>query len=470
MALNNGGNVSGATSATLTLANVQDADVAGYTVTLTNAAGNAVSAPAAALTVIDAPVVTHAPSSRTNNAGTTATFTVVYTGTAPVFQWYKDGNALSDTSNVTGSATATLTLANVQDADVGGYTVRLTNAAGNVISSPAATLSVVDPPSITTQPMSRTNNAGTTATFTVVYTGTAPSFQWYKNGTNALADGGNVSGATSPTLSLNNVFGVDQGAYSVVASNAAAVVVSSNALLVVNDPFIAVQPVGATNIDGSTVVFSVGVTATAPVGYQWYQDGFPLDGETDSTLTLDDVADSDAGDYTVTVTNVYGSVTSSPAILVTVPPLIVSQPASVIALVGQPVSFSVSVNGATPFTYQWLKDGGNVPGAVNRILNIPSVALSDAGGYRVAVTNPIGSQMSQVATLSVYTTAVPNLTIVYSNDVATVALSGVPTYRYAIQASTNLTQWSAVQTNVSPFTLTETNLYRMRFYRGIYLP
>jgi hypothetical protein len=470
VSLANGGNVSGATSQTLTLANVQDADVAGYTVALANQAGSVTSAPPATLSVIDAPVITHSPDSRTNNAGTTATFTVSYTGTAPTFQWYKGVTPLSDTGNVSGSATATLTLANVQDADVAGYTVTLNNAAGSASSSPVAVLTVIDPPVITAQPLSRTNNAGTTASFTVGYTGTAPSFQWFKDNTNALVDGGSIAGANSATLILSNVLGADQALYSVVVSNAAAVLVSSNASLVVNDPFISAQPVGVTNIDGTTVVFSVGVIATMPVGYQWYQDGFALDGETGSTLTLDDIADSDAGNYTVTVTNGYGSVTSSPAVLVTVPPLIVTQPTNIVALVGQTVNFSVNVNGQTPFTYQWMKDGAGVPNATNRILTLPNVSLSDAGGYSIAVTNPIGVQISQTATLSVYTTTVPNLTITYANGIAEVTLIGVPTYNYQIQASTDLKNWTNINVNVSPFSLVDTNQFKLRFYRGVYLP
>ena len=461
--LSNAGNVSGATSATLTLASVQDMDMAGYTVSLSNAAGSVTSAPPATLTVISPPVIVAQPLSRTNNAGTTATFTVGYTGTAPTFQWYKGVSLIANETN------ATLTLLNVQQGDALDYKVVLSNAAGTVTSSNAH-LTVIDPPVITAQPLSRTNNAGTTATFTVGYTGTAPIFQWFKNSTNALANGGNISGANSPTLTVSNVFGIDRGIYSVVVSNAAAVGVSSNATLAVVDPFITSQPVGVTNINSSTVVFSVGVTGTAPLSYQWYQDGSLLDGETGSSLTLTDIADSDAGEYTVVVTNIYGSATSVPAVLVTVTPLIVTQPTSVVALVGQSVNFSVNVNGATPFSYQWQKNGTNVTGANNRILSFASVALTDAGSYRVFVTNPNGTQLSDTATLSVYTSTVPQLAFSYSNSTATINLTGVPGYNYAIQASTNLVNWLPLQTSTSPFTFTDTNRFDKRFYRGAYLP
>jgi len=228
------------------------------------------------------------------------------------------------------------------------------------------------------------------------------------------------------------------------------------------------------------VVFSVTAIGTAQLSYQWYQDGSILDGETDHTLTLDDVADSDAGHYTVVITNIYGNVTSTPALLVTVPPLIVSQPASVMALQGDSVSFSISVDGATPFTYRWQQNGTNVPGGSERILSFPSVTVSNAGNYQVYVTNPNGTQLSDAATLSVYTSAVPVLAIAYTNSLATVTLAGVPTFTYSILSSTNLLNWTPLQTNVSPFAFTVTNInyllisnrfgsYYSRFYRGLYL-
>jgi len=236
----NGSVIPGATSPTYSIASVASPDAANYTVVVTNIFGVVTSTPPATLTVIAPPVISQEPANQTNNAGTTATFTVAGTGTFLNYHWFKNGNVLSDGGNILGSTTATLTLNNVQDADVAGYTVTLSNAAGSVTSAPPATLTVIDPPVITQQPVSITNNAGTTATFTVAATGTLPSYQWFKNATNALANGGNVYGANTATLTLSNVFGIDGANYSVVVSNAAAVLVSTNATLTVVDPFIAV--------------------------------------------------------------------------------------------------------------------------------------------------------------------------------------------------------------------------------------
>ena len=89
------------------------------------------------------------------------------------------------------------------------------------------------PPAITSQPISRTNGVGSTATFTVAATGTATlSYQWRFNGTN-LTDGVNISGSTAATLVLTSVQTNDAGLYSVIITNAAGSATSSAANLTV---------------------------------------------------------------------------------------------------------------------------------------------------------------------------------------------------------------------------------------------
>ena len=80
-------------------------------------------------------------------------------------------------------------------------------------------------PSITTQPSNQTVIAGQTASFTVTATGAAPlSYQWRKGGVN-------VTGATSASLTLDNVQTNQAGSYTVVIANAYGSVTSSVAVL-----------------------------------------------------------------------------------------------------------------------------------------------------------------------------------------------------------------------------------------------
>jgi hypothetical protein len=71
------------------------------------------------------------------------------------------------------------------------------------------------------------------------------------------------------------------------------------------------------------------------------------------------------------------------------------------AQIGQSVTFSVTVNGTAPFTYQWYKDGSILPGAVGATHTITTVGVGDAGTYYVVVANAAGSTTSDNAVLQV---------------------------------------------------------------------
>ncbi|MEO7297175.1 MAG: immunoglobulin domain-containing protein [Verrucomicrobiota bacterium] len=100
---------------------------------------------------------------------------------------------------------------------------------------------VAQPVNITTQPQSRTNFAGTTATFSVAVSGTAPfSYQWKKEGADIFdgttASGSVVSGANTGILSISSVRTNDAGNYSVSVSNSVNSTTSQSALLTVINP------------------------------------------------------------------------------------------------------------------------------------------------------------------------------------------------------------------------------------------
>jgi hypothetical protein len=92
-------------------------------------------------------------------------------------------------------------------------------------------IAVVRGPVIVGQPVSRTNEVGTTASFKVIATSSAPlSFRWKKNEV-PLADGGRITGATATELSIANVAELDAGDYSVEVSNFVGTTVSVKAQL-----------------------------------------------------------------------------------------------------------------------------------------------------------------------------------------------------------------------------------------------
>ena len=388
----NGSPVAGANSDTLTLQGVQDADAGSYTVTVSNGAGSQTSNPAT-LTVITPPTITTQPASQTINAGQTTTFTVAAGGTAPFnYQWRKNG------SDIAGANASNLSLSDIQGGDAGTYTVVISNAAGSATSG-GAVLTVITPPTITTQPAAQSAPLGSNASFTVAASGTSPfGYQWRK-------DGADIAGANSDTLSLPNVQDADAAVYTVLVSNAAGSATSSGAALaVITPPSINLQPEPQTINAGAAANFFVSAGGTAPLSYQWRKDGSDIAGANASSLTVEGAQDGDAGTYTVVVSNAAGSATSEPAALTVthiVPPTITTQPASHTANFGDGVTFGVMVGGTAPFNFQWQKNGSDIAGANGPGLTLANAQPSDAGDYSVEVSNDAGVATSDPATLTV---------------------------------------------------------------------
>lgn len=255
-------------------------------------------------------------------------------------------------------------------------------------------------PAIVTQPSPVTDGVGGNVTFTVTASGSAPlTYQWSRNG----AD---LGGATNATLALRNVQPIDTGSYAVVVRNNAGSVTSNAVALTLTAtaiaPRISSQPVDQAVGTGATAIFTVGVSGTAPLGYQWRFNGAAIPGGMGSSLIIPNVGSANAGAYTVLVTNTAGSVTSSAVtLIVRQPPLIIAPPVDQSAAIGSNVVFSVSATGATPLNYQWLKDGREIAGATNAILSLASVTNNDAGGYAVTVRNTVGGVTSRAVTLIV---------------------------------------------------------------------
>ena len=183
------------------------------------------------------PMIATQPVSRANLVGTAATFTVkaVMDARPLNYQWRFNGAALAEGGNISGAATSSLTIWNVQPTNAGNYSV-VVFAGGDSAFSEVAVLTILAPPAITSQPLSRTNFVGATATFAVAAIGDTPlNYQWRFNGTN-LANGAKVSGATSTNLTLAQIQTNDAGGYSAVMSNPYGSATSAVAMLTVKLP------------------------------------------------------------------------------------------------------------------------------------------------------------------------------------------------------------------------------------------
>lgn len=236
---------------------------------------------------------------------------VVVNKTGNTVEWFIDGLKIAIVTNVT------FTSSNI----FVGYWDSFASLSGNtnlsfgLVDNLRVEVPVV-PPAIATPPTNLTVVQGANATFSVAGTGVpAPGYQWRFAGTN-------IGGATASSYTRLAAQPADAGLYSVVLTNVGGDITSAPVQLTVNlPPSISVQPLAVAVKLTSNAVFTVTASGTPAPGYQWRFNGSPLGGATASSYTAFNVQTNDAGNYSVLVTNVAGSLLSSNALLTLLPPL-----------------------------------------------------------------------------------------------------------------------------------------------------
>jgi hypothetical protein len=417
-----------------------------------------------------APSITSQPASKSVAAGQTATFSVSAAGTSPfTYQWKKNGAAISGATAASYTTPATTSADNNSQ-----FTVTVSNSVSSVTSS-AAVLSVSLPPAISAQPASRTVTMGQAATFSVAATGTGTlTYQWKKNGAA-------ISGATAASYTTPATTKSDNGTqFTVTVTDTAGSVTSGAAILTVNiPPSITSQPTSQSVTAGQSATFSVGATGTATLTYQWKKGGVAIGGATAASYTTPATTSSDnATQFSVTVTNSFGTATSSVATLTItaapVAPSITSQPVSKTVTAGQTAAFSVTATGTGTLTYQWKKNGAAISGATSSSYTTPATTASDNGAvFTVTVTGTSGNVTSSGATLTVNAapsiTAQPASKSVLTGQTATfsVTATGTATLTYqwkkggtAISGATSASYTTPATTsadNGAQFTVTVSN-------------
>lgn len=383
-----GVDIPGATSDSLTINPAALGDAGDYDVLVTNGCSQVASA-VATLVVGEGPMINTQPTPQAVCDGGSVTFTVDVTG-SPTYQWRKNG------ADIPGETNASLTLNPATTGDAGDYDVVATNGCGQTISA-VATLTVDQGPTVSTPPQSQTVCEGASVSLTVTAGGTEPlAYQWRKGGVD-------IPGETATVLSLDPIALGDAGDYDVVVTNACGQTTSAVATVSVGAaPSVSVQPASQSVCDGGSVMLTVAAEGAAPLTFQWRKGGVDLPGETNDTLTIDLVSPTDAGDYDVVVSNACGQTTSSAATLtIDEGPGIDTQPSTQSVCEGSSATLSVTATGTAPFTYQWRKDGVDIPGETNASLAIDPATPADAGDYDVVITNGCGQTTSAAATLTI---------------------------------------------------------------------
>ncbi|MGH7870421.1 MAG: immunoglobulin domain-containing protein, partial [Candidatus Dormibacteraceae bacterium] len=124
---------------------------------------------------------------------------------------------------------------------------------------------------------------------------------------------------------------------------------------------------------------------------------------------------------------------------------ILAQPSSQTNFEATPVTFTVKA-GLGSLSFQWMKNGTNIPGATDATLFIPEVRTQDAGNYSVAIHNSIGSVVSAAAYLAVRIR--PSLVMNgFYRGQAVLSVSAQHCLRVIIEASSDLQSWTPLRTN-----------------------
>ena len=231
------------------------------------------------------------------------------------------------------------------------------------------------PPLIVLQPQSQTDTVGASASFSVGAVACTPlSFQWYLASTALAAQ-------TNSTLTLPNLDPRAAGSYfALVTAEGGATTSTVATLTVVLPPTITVPPSAQTVQCGSNAAFTVTATGTPPLSYQWQFDSTNIAGATASSLTLTSVQPGQAGNYLVVVSNAWGVVTSSNAVLALVPP----PPFPTDGLVAY-YPFNGNANDASGNGNNGVINGSSISPTTNQV-GIPNAALHFGGGSYVSVT------------------------------------------------------------------------------------
>ncbi len=326
---------------------------------------------------------------------------------------------------------------------------------GTYIGTQIASLTV-NPPvisSVSVNPTSVTGGAGSTGTVTL--SAVAPA-----GGAVVTLTSGNPSAATVPT-SVTVAAGATSATFPVTTSAVGTAIQvtltvtyngSQNTSLSVKPPVISsvsVNPTSVTGGTGSTGTVTLNAVAPSNGAVVALASGNPsvatvpasvtvTAGATTAAFTVTTAAVTSTSQITLTAT--YGASQANTSISVLGGlPVIVTQPSDIIVNIGQTATFAVVATGAAPLTYQWQKNGSNIPEAQSSSYITPATAAADDGStFDVVVTNGNGSVTSSGANLSVIST--PRIETQPANQSVMVGESATFSV-YAIGSSNLTYQW-----------------------------
>jgi hypothetical protein len=412
--------IAGATSTTLSFTVALAQDGYQYRAVFTNTCGTATTT-TATLTVNTSPGVTTNPSNQTVCAGSSVSFTAASSGTpTPTVQWQVSTNGGATFGDVPGATSATLTFTAAAGQSGNQYRAVFTTSCGTATTT-AATLTVNSAPSVTTDPSNQTLCAGSTVSFTAAAIGVpSPTVQWQVS-TNGGATFGDVSGATSTTLSFIAAAGQSGNQYRAVFTNTCGNATTTAATLTVHvAPTITANPSPQTAYAGSGVSFSASASGTPTPTVQWQAsaDGGAtfnnIPGATSVPLTFTASLGQNGNQYRAVFTDSCGSAATLAATLTVWPQVIATAatPGPTTGLTPLTVAFTGAGSGGDggPYTFDWnFGDGSPHSGAQN-----PSHTYNIGGSFTITLTVTDGHGVFGTDSHLVVTPTATSVPVVYN--------------------------------------------------------
>jgi hypothetical protein len=305
--------------------------------------------------------------------------------------------------------------------------------------------SVSPPGNFSVSPTGFTNTCLGSATFTATPALGATNYQWYDPSSQP------ITGATNTTLVLTNTHPSDSGRYLIVATGPTWASTNSVVLLTTDTA----PPLLALN-GNSTISLVLGGTYTEP-GATAYDT---CAGSSLTVTTTGTVNTGVVGEYDITYSAVTGAgvpASRTRVVMVIDPALnnLVIAPSSVTPQCGSNVTFTASVSGPPPITYQWYDNTTNaIPGATNASYTLVAPTDASVGNYTVVAQNAYNSLTNITTITSILHTAPPVMAL---NGVNPVNLmlntpyvdAGATAYDLCAQASLSVSSNSTVNTSTA---------------------